>query len=412
MNQLLYRPARKRGRPKKRTGISVNSYKRVILLGIFSLMIVLLFSGSGLIFANNGDAINRKNVVLPQNEVINETYITSGNTITISGTINGDVYLAGGNILVDGVINGDLLAAGGLVTIAGTVTQDVRVIGGQVNISGNIGRNITIVGGSAVVANHAQIGEGLVGAVGSLNIFAPLQSLNVAAGQLTINTAIQGDVNAGVGELQLAPTASISGSLTYWSDQQANIQPGATVSGQIVHNQPQRDGLDGKGAAAITSAALMIKGIHLLTYLLLGLLFIFLFPIHTERVVGTILQRLWSSLGIGFLALLLTPVVILILFFTIIGIPLAFVLLFITIVTFYMAPIWGIIALGEQTMRLFSRRLARHWVYIIGLLVYAVLGFIPILGWIVMFILMLMGLGALLIQKRAYYTEMKETKLL
>lgn len=59
-------------------------------------------------------------------------YFAAGEGVTISGTINGDVFVFGGKTYIDGTVNGDVLAAGGQVTIDGPVSGNVRVAGGDI----------------------------------------------------------------------------------------------------------------------------------------------------------------------------------------------------------------------------------------------------------------------------------------
>ncbi len=61
------------------------------------------------------------NVVVGSDEVVDRNFFASGQNVTISGTINGDLYATGGTIIIDGVVNGDVLVAGGVVRITGKV---------------------------------------------------------------------------------------------------------------------------------------------------------------------------------------------------------------------------------------------------------------------------------------------------
>ena len=97
------------------------------------------------------------------------TTFAFGETVEISGTINGDLYASGGQVVIAGSVNGDVLVAGGRVSLSGTVSQDVRAAGGQIAITGNVGRNLTLAGGNVEIASSAAVRHGVVAARPSTN---------------------------------------------------------------------------------------------------------------------------------------------------------------------------------------------------------------------------------------------------
>jgi|Napbiome12C3dose_1001474.scaffolds.fasta_scaffold00049_1 cytoskeletal protein CcmA (bactofilin family) len=359
------------------------------------------------------DPENKKDVVLAKDEVINKDYFATGNSIFLDGTVNGDAYVAGGNVVVNGTINGDLLAAGGNLDIRGNITGNIRAAGGNINISGTIDRNATLAGGSINITPTADIKGSLVSAGGNVTVSAPIgKEINLGGGQVVLGNRIGGDVNAAVGNLSLAPTATISGNLTYLSENPASVSPGATVSGKITQNVPQTkqpEEAAKRGIGALLSFFLI--GDFLLATII-GFLLLKFLPVFFSTTAQLITQKPWLSLGIGFLTAIISPFVFLLLLITIIGIPIAMLLAFALVVLSYLAKIFVAFVIGQLILGRFSKQPHTAWALILGLVIYSLVKAIPIFGWLISVIAILTGLGALLIAKKNYYRNLRTKEII
>ena len=377
------------------------------------------------VFVILGTAVYAKNekntvVLLPKDEVVNTNYFAAGDTVTLAGTVNGDAYIAGGVVNIEGTVNGDLIAAGGVVYIRGTVTQDVRVAGGQVIITGTIERNLTVVGGVATVADSGRIGGGVVAAGGSVQIYSAVPSdISIAAGELTIGNAVGGNVFAAVGTLTMSPSANIGGNLTYMSEEPLNIQKGATVSGTIKEDkrlQIQRNNFQNEAKVAAKAGKSIMytaKVINIITAFLVGLLFIFLFPKYTTTITKQISEKTWSTMGVGFLTLILTPVVAVLFMVTIVGLPVGFLLIFAYFFCIFFAKIFISLVVGNKLISMVSKEKYHHAVVLgLGLLVYLILSSIPVLGSIVVLLTVVMGVGAMILAKIEFYRLLADKKMI
>ncbi|MCL5784691.1 MAG: FapA family protein [Patescibacteria group bacterium] len=251
---------------------------------------------------------NNKNVILTKNEIINKDYFAAGNSVSLEGTVNGDAYLAGGNIVVDGTINGDLIAAGGNMDIRGTVTGNIRAAGGNINLNRTVGRNVSLAGGSLSLASNANITGSLAAAGGNLAVFSPVgKEANLAGGQITLGSRIGADTNAVVDQLSLAPQATISGNLTYWSRNKASISESATVSGRIIQNIPKGEQPQETEKKGVSSVISFFRIVNFIGAAIIGILLLIFMPIYFDRTTEYIMKRPWASLGIGFLTAIVFP---------------------------------------------------------------------------------------------------------
>ncbi len=353
-------------------------------------------------------------VRLEQNEVVDKDYFAWGEKVEVLGTVNGDVYIAGGNLVIDGVINGDLLAAGGDVDIKGQVTGNVRVVGGDINVSGEIGRNITVVGGSINLEQSGRVGGSLVAAGGEVDIQAPVEKeATFAAGDVILGGSIGNGVLAGVSNLTLASDAKINGDLVYWSNETLTQNPGSTVSGKITHNLPRETKFDtSEVSSVLDKISAVFTAIGTLSYLLIGLLFIRFFPGFSREVAKVIETKPFQSLGIGLLAIVLTPIIFILLLVTVIGIPLSLILLFGFFVLLYISKIFVALFIGQKLLEMINRKTSLYLSFIVGILVYQLFAIIPGVGIFVSIVTFFIGLGAVLISKKQVYQSLRSKEVI
>ena len=81
----------------------------------------------------------------------------TGERLSISHPVAGDLVSAAGNIDITAEVAGDLLAFGGQIQLAGAARQDVYIAGGQVTILDSIAGNARIAGGDVSLASSATI---------------------------------------------------------------------------------------------------------------------------------------------------------------------------------------------------------------------------------------------------------------
>jgi len=383
------------------------------LIGFFILSLILVAPS----LASKSNEVK----VVPVDQTINSDYFGIAERVEINGTVNGDAYIVGGIVIVNGVINGDLLTAGGMVTISGEITGDVRVAGGNVLLSGaDIGGSVTLGSGNANIDASTIIGGSIVAGAGNLQIFAPIaRGATIGAGNLLIANSIGGDVKAATKDLSLTSNANIEGNLTYWSEDEASISEGAIVAGEIKHELP-KDSQFGKAdvdfaqnaGKAVAGIFVALKLIDIFWLTIFGILFVVFLPNFSKRTSDYASKKLGWSLLFGFLALILLPIFGVLLFITIIGIPLAFLLFFSFLIIFWIGKIFAIYALGRFAMRKLGKKDTTPWAYILGVVIYLLLSIIPIIGFITTAVVSLAGVGALLATKKQLYSELKKKNIL
>lgn len=360
-----------------------------------------------------------KTTTLPGSETINRDYFAGNERVVISGTVNGDIYTVGSDVTFDGTTTSDLMVAGGNVTISGNIGGDVRLAGGNVIFSGaEIEGNLTVAGGDVVIDKSTNITGSIVAFGGNLQFMGPIgKNLVVAGGQVTIGNNINGDVwSPGVGSLRLMNEAYVNGQLTYSSEQEAVISEGATIVGVSerrtppVEKQDLREAVE-KGEGVLAGLFLFILLGDILMSILLGLCLAFFFPNFVLKVADKALTSVGNSFLIGLVTAIITPIALLLFMLTIIGIPLSIALFVIFFLVLWFAKVLGSIALGRRILNIKKSELSYKPVFL-GVILYFILGIVPIVGGLLQAFITLTGLGSLVISKKEYYKELRTKKIL
>lgn len=391
---------------------------RKVLLVLISLFIITpIFAFPA--FAKT--SYSGKTTTLSANQTITGDYFSASDNVILSGIVEGDAYIAGGTLTVDGTVNNDLMAAGGNLLITGSVGHDVRIAGGNITFSGaEIGGNITVLGGQILIDSATVIGGSVVSAGGNIQILASVPSeINVAGGSVIIGNFVGGDTNAAAGELSLTNNAAINGDLTYWSENDANISESASVSGVVTRELPPNYDFDGKEivdgkaiAKGLAGAFFLFKLIDTIMLLVVGLIFIALFPVYSDRIVKHIKTRFGMSLLLGLAAVILIPVLALILMVTFFGIPLGILLIVLYAAMLWFVRIFALLIIGRFILDKTNNKGGSYWALIIGVVIYFILGFLPIISFITDLLILLTGVGGLLAVKKQLYTELRNKKLI
>lgn len=329
-----------------------------------------------------------------QSEKITNDVYMGGSSVTSAGSITGDLIAGGGSVVVSGDVSGDVMAGGGNVSILSNIGDDVRVGGGTIIVQGKVGGDLIIGGGQVNVSGPGIGGDMTIGG-GNVRIDAPVTgNLLIGGGNIYINAPIGGNVKIEADKVTLGSAAIISGNLTYKAKQELVKEEGAVVNGEISFTPRAEKRIHPAALVAIFSAFLLWKFFALLACaLLVGMVL----RRYSMEVVTLATGRPLFEIGRGLLVVIVMPIVSILLFVTLVGIPFGILGLIGFVAIMLFAWILTPIILGSVVYRYFSKKeLEVSWkTILLGVLLYTVLGFIPFLGWLAQCLLMLLTLGAM-----------------
>ena len=330
------------------------------------------------------------------NETTSETTQSTDNSMKKS-----DVYLTGDDVKVDYIVDGNLFILANTVTISSQIGGDAFICAKTINVE-----------------KEGYIYSNLFAAANEVNISGVVYDLYTTANTLNINGYVYRDIrtssdtlnfsgvigrNAYVysknieissnsdGQSSVTNKATIYGDLNYSSSSEASI-PEGTVTGSVNYS-PITTSTKSKSI----SSYILALGRFIVTVLVIWLLYLWLAPKFLENTGALLSKKLLPVIGSG----ILTPIIFVIAFvlllilgltsnIAIIGTMLFAILLMISTSTF-------VIAVNNLVCKKFniSKNPTTFGVLIITSAVIWLLELIPVVGSILNFVIMIIGLGIL-----------------
>jgi cytoskeletal protein CcmA (bactofilin family) len=355
---------------------------------------------AGLGLSSAGLAPEVADVVIITQPVSEDLYL-AGESVEVRADVDGDLTVAGQRVTVNGRITGDVMAAGENVTVAGVLLDDARLAGRSVTLTGHVGDHVVAAGESVVLAEPARVGGFAWLAGNRVDVQGTVDGELAAAGQaVTLSGAVVGNVELDSPNAVIADGAHIQGDLTWPRGHAPEIHAGARIDGRRI----ETEGHDDAGVS-------MMKGPGIVLGIILGTLSLWLLTLVLRISVPPVMQgaaallrsRPGLSLGVGLLALIVAPILAVIAFITVIGAPLGVVVLlaYLTLLLIGVPVALDLVTdLGLGRARK-GRPVTRGWrVLALALvsLVFVGVAQIPILGAIVAFAAVVLGMGALVLR--------------
>lgn len=307
--------------------------------------------------------------------------VRSGGSVTVpAGAVVDDLQVLGGTVTIAGTVDGDVSGVAGtvVVTDTGRVTGDLSVAAGSVVIQGVLEGTLSGGVGDVTVAEGASVGGDLL----------------VGAGSLTLDGAVGGSVEAGVATLVVGPTATVGGDLRYDDDTDATIAAGATVAGVT-----ERTSLGGSGAPFVGDvpgaglAGTFVGAVFLLlANAALGVLLLLAAPGFARRVTHTGRERAAASGLVGLGAAVAVPVLLVLLAVTVVGIPLSVAGALASLPFLWVVYVYGALVTGSW-LATYADSDSLYAGLAVGLALAALAAFVPF-GGLLTVAYLLLGLGS------------------
>ncbi|MDO8594485.1 MAG: hypothetical protein Q7R93_03145 [bacterium] len=317
-----------------------------------------------------------------------------GETSALVGSVQGDSISIGRTIFSQSDITGDALFIGDDVKVEGVVRDDARLIGNTIRIDGIISDDVVVIGSKILISQSARV-EGSLYVIGQdVEVSGTvLGEAKIFSQRVKITGSVAGDLELW-GRASFVPPASVGGDLILHSKKATESPVGVTVTGKVIHDNAAY------GPKLSSSQAFLggLFSLKILMFLALGFALFLLVRERSEEVLLDTLSNFKVRLLRGMLILILLPVVTLILFFSVIGIPIALLTGSFFVILSLLS--WGYagILVGVWSERFFFKHSAFPLTYrpvLLGVIFLSVLSLIPIVGPLLNFLLMLAVAGSL-----------------
>lgn len=338
---------------------------------------------------------------LRTNETVEGNFYAAGGSVTLAGTINGDVLTVGGNVILTGTVRDDMMIAGGDVDLGGTVNGDVRIVGGNVTIRGTVNGEVTIAGGSVVFLSTAKSAKDVMIVGGDVTMGGEvLGMLTVRAGKALVDGHVAGEARVYAGEkVTLGAGAVIDGAFFYKAPSEVTLNQGSQVKGKTTYEKSEaRADKEGarQGFMALLGIWFLVK---LVSLIITGILLIHFAGHHIQKIVDHTFAGFGKEVLRGSIILVMVPLAVIFLCITLIGIVPGVVLGIFYVLMLVLAKVMTGILVGSALERLFNKNKEViepvTWKTVIsGTVVLAVVGFIPVIGWIAAAVFGMAALGS------------------
>ena len=358
--------------------------KKVFLLLILTLLFIPCVNAEQLndtLLTNKEDVMYRTDNMKAEDDLhtignYDSSTFFAGNSVYDSTNVDGISFIAGNNVNINGnyeygmilgnvatlsgIYEKDFFMIGNMVTTTSefNVKKDVYMFSTMLNLSGNIGRNMFVAGESITLED--------VTVNGSLNLYA---TDIIIGDNVKINGTLKYNEDATINGLE---TANIGTTLTY--EATSNIEVDNTMF--LVQE------------FFISLVSLILLGI--LIYVLCPKVFNNL----TDKTKNYNFVEGLKDTSFGFLTLIGFPIFMLMLFFSIFFIPISIIGLLLYGIAIYLTILVVGYPLGNIILKkLFKKEGNPYLSIIIGVLVIKLLKIIPVVGWLISFIVLCLGLG-------------------
>jgi len=383
------------------------------------LLLLALLLLPGILSASK--VITNEEIVITE-PVEENTYLLGGK-VNVLAPITGDLLLLGGQVDLSERVTEDVIVGAGELDISGVCGDDLRVLGGKIQITADVLGDLVITGGEIEVGPDVTIHGDVILLGGDVDIRGKvLGNMHVAAGELAFSGELLGDLeiksgntelNARIngtstlvsGELKLGAGAKFAKDVRYYiregdPDFGGHLQGSARA---IMDETLKSDIMDVQWQKVARKGILFFRILQFLSGFVLTLILFLFFQPFFARTVKRVDGNVGGPLLSGGLFLVGLPIASVIVASTVIGLPLGIiggaVYLIIAILASALAATVG----AHEIVRRYGLEAGKwqtFWIAILLLIGLRLLGFLPIIGQIVQFILCAMAIGATYISLR------------
>jgi len=328
---------------------------------------------------------------------IDGTGLFSGNNIQIDGTVEGTAFAFGQVVRVNGTINGDLITCAQTLYINGTVKGNIYAAGQDLTLGTQATGDVLLAGQRIDVTKEAVIGRDLfIGGSTVLMDGTVQREFYVNGADVSISGLVGRNLNMEGQTLNLLDGADIKGDLSYRTHDKAKIASGAVIEGKTnwQYVEPAETQPSKTFVSDLTGMLWSIAGALLIWFIVR-----IWRPEFWTKNARTIDEKPLKTIGVGILALIVTPILAILLMVTVIGIPLGIILGITYGVALYLSKIVVAAFIGYWLSKRFKWAGIHKgvWAVLLALVALEVLTNIKYIDFISWLLIVFAGLGTLVL---------------
>ena len=341
-----------------------------------------------------------------------DVYFSAGE-IVFKGQVNGDANLVAGELTLNADVSQDLNIISGSAAVTSNVSDDVHIVTGQGTISGKIKGDVFVTGGEFKILDGAVIYGDLYIAGGNVKVIGDVKgkvvvaggnivlagnigkSLKIRSGKADISAKVRGVTSISTRNLKLNSKAKFYGDINYWSKEEVDFSANlAKKNIKVTYDETLKKTYDTPWGLIVFFSIVFLLSVLLTIYVLLRYL-----GRRLEESSDYLQTNFLGSFGAGVLYFIGVPVILLLLFVTFVAWPFAMVLSYVYVLTFVFARPATSIMLAYYLQKRSGNTWSLKKLYFASFGLYlalAFIGFIPIIGWLFMIVLISGSVGSIL----------------
>jgi len=327
---------------------------------------------------------------LPAGEKHKGDMYKGAGTITIAGEQDGDLFAFAQAVTVTGAVTGDVVAMARTVSLDGTVGDSVRVWCDTLSVTGTIKGDLLAFCATVTVADGAHITGDLKAAGAQIVMGGKVDGdLSATGGEVSLSGKVGGDARLKGDIVSIAPTARIGGELDYTSRNTLDLEGKGIVAGSVNHKEK-------KARATFTTHRFLMWFFFMATSLVVGLAALALTRNVSQAIVATLGGEALRSAGVGFIAIVVLPVALVLSCILIITIPLVIIAFMLLALAVYLAKAPVAILMGRRILKAMGRMDSNAFQALaVGTPALYLLFAIPYVGTLLWFACLFAGIGAM-----------------
>jgi len=344
---------------------------------------------------------SNENILIPKDKEVNTNYYAVGNNIEIYGDITGDIFLAGNSITIGSEnINGDLFIIGQNITVRGVVNGDLRVVTIELNIEGEVNGNVLNVGQNMYLLQDASINGNFTNYLSKVSLWGNLNGkVDGFFESLLLSGLVKEDIDINFikrfqseNQLNISEDAEIN-NIKYIALEKGTIDENANILGEVSYT---KDEFIKKPIFTLDNILSLV--VKLFSLLIIGMIMIYLWPSFFSSAYSKGKEKRVKKVFKGLLLFIVTPLVSILLLFTVIGIPLGVLLLLLYGMFIYLTNIIVAYFYGKyiNDKLLGKRKISTINILALGIFLLIVVLHIPIFGIILQVLTSLLIWGVIL----------------
>ena len=314
----------------------------------------------------------------------------SGSTVRVTDSNVEDLFAAGGSVTLDADVRETAHMAGRNVRVNRGVGENLYAAGYSVDVEAPVGEDVVAAGYHVEIGPNASVARDVLAAGRTVVVRGPVAGdVSLRGRTVEIAGPISGSADIRAREIRFAEGARIDGTLTYSSREPVTVPANVIAPDRVTANVSEMSETESWVAGAIAFS---------LVVLVLMALFAFLFKATLPGTRAAIASRPWRDLLLGVIATSALFGSIVVLAVSLIGIPLIPVV--IVLAPFIVLAGWLTTAhaIGAVVIRRARLLPGNGWAafgaIVLGVIVLGLVSAIPVIGWIIAVLAVILGIGA------------------